>query len=146
MRQELEYHSHDFSPIEIKSDKNICPKEVQSLYMSVGWQYRDTMAIKESLQNSLLVISAWEDNHLVGVGRATGDGVFNATIWDFAVKKSHQNLGIGKLILNSMVTKLDACGIPLITLYTAYTKKNFYSKLGFEFNLEHVFGMYRYNK
>jgi ribosomal protein S18 acetylase RimI-like enzyme len=81
---------------------------------------------------------------LIGIGRATGDGIFNATIWDVAVRPAYQNSGVGSLIVKTMLTKLNDYGIPLITLYTEWPKKSFYSKLGFEFN-SNIIGMYKHN-
>lgn len=132
--------------INIKYDKNIPPEFVQQIYLSVGWQCRDYFQIQKSLEGSFLVASAWLDEMMIGLARATGDGVFSVTIWDFAVNPSYQKLGIGKLLLNSMLTKLNDCDIPLITLYSELDKKNFYSKLGFECNSKKVIGMYKYNK
>jgi len=135
-----------FNNVEIKHTLDIPLQQVQKLYLSVGWQYRDIKTIEESFKKSILVTTAWIGNDLVGIARATGDGIFNATIWDVAVRKDCQGQGIGTKLINSMLTKLDDCGIPLITLYTTYTKKNFYSKLGFEFNINKVMGMYRIKK
>lgn len=132
--------------IEIKYDKNIPPEFVQQIYLSVGWKYRDCFQIKKSLEGSFLVASAWIDEIMIGIARAAGDGVFSVTIWDFAIKPSYQKLGIGKLLLNSLLTKLNDCDIPLITLYSELDKKSFYSKLGFECGSKKIIGMYKYNK
>ena len=128
----------------IRFDKDISPRDILKLYLAVGWQYRETGEIKKSVNNSMVIVSAWDGSTMVGFARATGDWVFNATIWDVAVLPAYQHQGIGKLIMNSMMDKLDDYGIPLITLYTAYTKKDFYSKLGFELDSSKVIGMYRY--
>lgn len=132
--------------IQIKYDKDISPENVQEHYISVGWQQRDCIQIKKSLESSFLVISAWTDERLIGLARATGDGVFSVTIWDLSVKPAYQKQGIGKLLLNSMLTKLNDYDIPLITLYSELDKKNFYSKLGFECGSKKIIGMYKYNK
>jgi ribosomal protein S18 acetylase RimI-like enzyme len=132
--------------IQIKYDKNVPPEFVQQLYISVGWQHRDCFQIRKALEGSFLVVSAWLDERLIGLARATGDGVFSVTIWDFAIKPSHQKQGIGKLLLNSMLTKLNDYDIPLITLYSELDKKSFYSKLGFECGSQKIIGMYKYNK
>lgn len=132
--------------IKIKYDKNISPESVQELYLSVGWQYRDSFQIKKALEGSFLVASAWIGEILIGLARATGDGVFNVTIWDFSVHPAYQKQGLGKLLFNSMLTILNDYNIPLITLYSELDKKNFYSKLGFECNSKKIIGMYRYNK
>lgn len=132
--------------IQIRHDKDISPELIQELYLSVGWQFRDCFQIKKSLEGSFLVVSAWLDEELIGLARATGDGVFSATIWDLAIKPACQKQGIGKLLLNSMLAKLNDCNIPLITLYSELDKKNFYSKLGFECGSKKIIGMYKYNK
>lgn len=131
--------------IKIVESKNISPEQVQELFNSVHWQYRKTSEIEDSFKKSILVISAWDNEILIGMGRATGDGIFNATIWDVAVRPMYQNSGIGTLIIKTMLTKLRACGIPLITLYTESQKKDFYSKLGFETHSS-IIGMFKYNK
>jgi len=128
----------------MNESKNIPADMVQGLYLSVGWQYREIQEIKASFDKSILVVSAWDNEMLIGIGRATGDGIFNATIWDVAVRPAYQNSGIGTLIVKTMLTKLNDCGIPLITLYAEWPKKSFYSKLGFEFN-SNIIGMYKHN-
>lgn len=146
MSQPKNSKNFDINLVEIKHSKDISPDEIQKVYMSVGWQYRDSQDIKKAIENSLLVTSAVYKNKIIGVARATGDGVYNATIWDVAVKPKYQRQGIGTLIMDSMINKLSDYDIPLITLYTSYTKKFFYSKLGFDYNLTQVIGMYIKNK
>ena len=131
--------------IKIKFDKNISPEYVQHLYLSVGWQFRECSEIKRSIQKSFIVCSAWSNDSLIGFARATGDGIYSVTIWDFAIKPSFQNRGIGKYLLNSLIGKINEHNIPLITLYSELDKKNFYSKLGFECDSKKIIGMYRYN-
>lgn len=132
--------------IQIKFEKEIPPESVQELYLSVGWQHRECYEIKRSLEGSFLVVSAWLNEVLIGLARATGDGVYSATIWDLAVFPDYQKRGVGKLLLKSMLTKLKDFDIPLITLYSELDKKNFYSKLGFECGSNKIIGMYKYNK
>ena len=134
----------DLKKIKIHHNNDVSPDFIQRLYLSVGWQYREIQDIKKSLNNSILVTTAWKDEFLIGMSRATGDGIFNATIWDVAVRPDYQNQGIGSLIIKSMLTKLDDHGISLITLYSECAKKNFYSKLGFESNSAKIIGMYRH--
>lgn len=131
--------------IEIKYDKDISPEYIQHLFLSVGWQFRECSEIKKSTERSFLIASAWLGETLVGLARATGDGVSCVTIWDFVVKPSYQKKGIGKLLLNSMMTKLYDYDIPLITLYSESDKKKFYDKVGFVSDSEKITGMYKYN-
>jgi ribosomal protein S18 acetylase RimI-like enzyme len=138
--------SNPLKDITINYEKDISAEAVQQLYLSVGWQFRDCFEIKKSIDRSYLVASAWLRDSLVGFARATGDGIYSVTIWDFAIKPSFQKRGIGKLLLNSMLQKLNSQNIPLITLYSELDKKNFYSKLGFECDSKKIIAMYKYNK
>jgi len=141
------YKNSDFiTSIEIKHEKKLEPEQIQRIYMSVGWQYRKISDIKSALAGSFLVTSAWKDETMIGFARAAGDGVFSVTIWDVVVRPEFQKRGIGKLLINSMLTKLNDCGIPLITLYSELDKINFYSKLGFETYSKNIISMYKYNK
>ena len=128
----------------IDHTNDVSAELIQKLYLSVGWKYRNIKDIQTSLERSVLVTSAWDNEMLIGIARATGDGLFNATIWDVAVHPHYQKQGIGALIIKSMLTKLDDHGIPLITLYTECAKKHFYSKFGFKPNSDRVIAMYRY--
>lgn len=130
--------------VKIRHDKDIQPDKIQSLYLSVGWKYRENKDIKTAIDNSILITSAWHEEQLIGLARATGDGVFNVTIWDVAVRPAYQNQGVGKLLIKSMLDKLNENKIPLVTLYAEWAKKDFYSKLGFESNSNRIVGMYKY--
>ncbi|MBY0359272.1 MAG: GNAT family N-acetyltransferase [Candidatus Obscuribacterales bacterium] len=132
--------------ITVIHDKNISANAVQDLCASVGWSRRDPALIAKALSNSLVVVSAWENQHMVGFARATGDQVFNATIWDVAVRPSHQGFGIGKLLMNELLKDLDQYNIPLITLYADPGTDGFYKRFGFLCDPSGVRGMFRDNE
>ena len=143
---DTEISSKSQNKLIIRHDKDIPAEDVRQICISVGWQSRSAEDIKKALKKSILVTSAWLDDRLIGFARATGDGVFSVTIWDVAVKKDFQRQGIGKKLLNSMLTKLYDYGIPLITLYSELDKINFYSKLGFNAYSKNIVSMYKSNK
>lgn len=134
-----------FIPV-IKFEKNLPPESIQKVFNAVGWKTRNFDDIKKSLEKSIIVVTAWDNDTLIGVARATGDGVFTATVWDLAVIPQYQRLGVGSRIINSMLTKLDACGILLVTLYTDCSNKYFYSKIGFGTQFNKIISMFRYRK
>lgn len=129
--------------ITVSHDKNVSPMEVQDLCASVGWSRREPALINKALLNSLAVVSAWEKETMVGFARATGDYVFNATIWDVAVRPSHQKKGIGKLLMVELLKDLDQYGIPLVTLYADPGTDGFYKRFGFSTDPSGVRGMFR---
>lgn len=117
--------------IVVRRDKEVSPASLQDLCSAVGWSRRDPLLIARALRNSMVVISVWDEDLLVGFARATGDQVFNATIWDVAVRPSHQRRGLGRLLLQELLKELDANQIPIITLYADPGRDAFYKKLGF---------------
>lgn len=129
--------------IQISHDKSISPREVQDLCASVGWSRREPVLISRALLNSLAVVSAWEEGVLVGFARATGDQVFNATVWDVAVRPTHQRRGLGRLVMIELLKELDAYDIPLVTLYADPGTDGFYRRFGFSTDPSGVRGMFR---
>jgi GNAT superfamily N-acetyltransferase len=152
----------DLSSIKISRAKNISPYAVQDLCASVGWARRDADLIQRSLLQSIAVISAWDMSavdsdvqapaeetdvtkfgELIGFARATGDGIFNATIWDVAVRPDHQGIGVGQLLMKSLLQELDREHVLLITLMAEMGQERFYKKFGFITDPANLRGMIR---
>jgi GNAT superfamily N-acetyltransferase len=129
--------------ITVTHDKRVPAFDIQDLCASVGWSRRDPSLIERALANSLAVVSVWDGGLLVGFGRATGDRVFNATIWDVAVRPSHQRRGIGRLVMHELLAELDSYFIPLITLYADPGRDSFYRQFGFSTDPSGIKGMFR---
>jgi len=129
--------------ISVSHAKDISAASVQDICASVGWSKREPDLISQALENSLAVASVWDKGLLVAFARATGDKVFNATVWDVVVRPSHQRLGLGTLVMNELLTQLDVYHIPLITLYADPGTDSFYKKFGFLTDPSGVRGMFR---
>ncbi len=127
----------------VRRDAEIPPDAIQELCASVGWTRRQPALIAEALKNSVAVVSIWDKEILVGFARATGDRVFNATIWDVAVRPSYQRKGIGHLVMKELLCQLDALGIPLVTLFADPGRDRFYKEFGFGSDPQGVCGMFR---
>ncbi|MBX9724820.1 MAG: GNAT family N-acetyltransferase [Candidatus Obscuribacterales bacterium] len=127
----------------VSHDKTISPIQVQDLCASVGWSRRDPVLISRALNHSLAVVSVWEKEIMVGFARATGDQVFNATIWDVAVRPSYQKRGVGRLLMDELLKEIDTYSIPLITLYADPGTDGFYKRFGFSTDPAGVRGMFR---
>lgn len=133
----------DLSSIKISYDKNVSAHAVQDLCSSVGWVRRDLTLIQKSLQNSVAVVTAWDGENLIGFARATGDGIFNATVWDVAVRPDHQGIGVGQLVVHALLEELDREKILLITLLAEPGQERFYKKFGFITDPANLRGMVR---
>ncbi len=128
----------------VSHDKAVPPNSVQELCASVGWSRREPDLIVKALANSLAVVSIWVDGELIGFARATGDKVFNATIWDMVVRPDFQRMGVGRLVMAELLKELDEeYGIPLVTLYADPGTDGFYKRFGFLCDPSGVRGMFR---
>jgi aralkylamine N-acetyltransferase len=132
-----------YKGLTVSHDKAISPLQVQDLCASVGWSRRDPILIAKALSYSLSVISVWDKDIMVGFARATGDHVFNATIWDVAVRPAYQKRGIGRLLMVELLKDLDRYSIPLITLFADPGTNGFYKRFGFSTDPAGVRGMFR---
>jgi GNAT superfamily N-acetyltransferase len=127
----------------VSLDKTISAEQVQEICASVGWTRREVSLIARALENSLAVASVWEKGRLIAFARATGDKVFNATVWDVVVRPSYQGMGLGVLVMNALLKELDSYNIPLITLYADPGTDGFYKRFGFLGDPAGVRGMFR---
>jgi len=110
------------------------PETFGALFETTGWNdsYRATVSdLGLALDRSWKVISAYEGNELVGVGRVVSDGSLHAMIYDLIVRPSHQGQGIGSAILKKLVSACRTEGIRDIQLFSASGKAGFYERHGF---------------
>ena len=127
----------------VRHERNLPPEAVQDICSSVGWSRRELELISKALDNSVAVVSVWDGALIVGFSRATGDKVFNATIWDMVVRPSYQGRGVGRLVMDELLKELDRSGIPLVTLYADPGTDGFYRRFGFLADPLGVRGMFR---
>ena len=73
--------------------------ELEQLLEAVGWSRRPIRRVRKALTHSLLKVGLWRHDarvpRLIGFARCTGDGVFDATVWDVAVHPLYQGNGLG---------------------------------------------------
>ncbi len=84
-------------------------EQIMELYHDVGWSAytKDPIRLEQAFNNSLFVLSAWIDDELVGLIRVVGDGLTIVYIQDLLVKNAYQNKGIGKELMNMILTKYE---------------------------------------
>lgn len=120
--------------MKIEEYKNFNMDEIKSLYNAVGWKaYTDNMTrLMEGYKNSLKVLAAFEDDKLIGIIRAVGDGFTMVFIQDVLVIPSEQGKGVGKSLLKAMIDLYPE--VRQIELATDIDTKTigFYKSLGFK--------------
>lgn len=114
--------------------KDLPCEQLLHLFMSAGWCKGEiTKEQKENFNigfiNSTLVISAWEDNCLVGAVRVISDKIFRSVIYDLVVSPEYQNKGIGKELVRRCILKYPNSEWLVQTTKEIY---NYYEKLGFK--------------
>jgi predicted N-acetyltransferase YhbS len=92
----------------------------------------DLECLKGMLANSNLVVSAWEDHHLVGIARSVTDFHYACYLSDLAVAQTHQKMGIGKQLQTLTQEQLGPkCKLILIAAPAA---NQYYEHIGFTNN------------
>ncbi len=85
--------------------------------------------IDAMLQNADLLISAWDDDRLVGIARAVTDYAYCCYLSDLAVDEAYQRRGIGQELLATLKQALHPqCKIILLAAPQA---TDYYPHIGF---------------
>ncbi len=79
------------------------------------------------------VISVRDDDRLIGFARATSDGIYRATIWDVVIDPDYQRLGLGRKLVETVLSHPSMQRVERIYLTTTH-QQHFYERLGFECN------------
>ena len=106
--------------------------QVQALFNAYSFwaRCRSRNALMRMLLGSCVVVSAWQAGRLVGLGRATSDGVFRAVLWDVVVASEQQGQGLGRRIVESLLSYKTVAEAERVYLMTT-NSSGFYEKLGF---------------
>ena len=91
---------------------------------------RSRGALVRMLLGSCSVVSAWQGGELVGIGRATSDGVFRAVLWDVVVAEEYQGRGVGRRIVQALLSSPPVVASERVYLMTT-NSSGFYARLGF---------------
>ncbi|KLU63483.1 acetyltransferase (GNAT) family protein [Peptococcaceae bacterium CEB3] len=107
---------------------NIDWNYVSKTLKEVGMAYFNGEVHKKAFENSHTVVFVFNDNKLIGFGRAISDGAYQAAIYDIAVIPEYQGRKVGSVIMNCILERIPQCNV---ILYAAIGKERFYEKLGF---------------
>jgi citrate lyase synthetase len=104
-------------------------EELSALYRAAPLGDKSPAHFEKVFANSLFKLFVYDEQRLVGAGRALADGGDCSYICDIAVLPSHQGTGIGKQIVTRLVEA--SRGHKKIILYAVPGKESFYRKFGF---------------
>jgi predicted N-acetyltransferase YhbS len=88
----------------------------------------DRSRMQKMLQNANLVITAWDEDLLVGISRALTDFSYATYLSDLAVRQSRQRQGIGKELMRRTQ---QASAPATIVLLAAPAAEQYYPHVGF---------------
>lgn len=120
--------------INYQINQTIAKTDLIKLYNSVGWfAYTKTRVnLMAAVTNSLMVVSAWADNQLVGLVRVVGDGQTIIFIQDILVDPKFQNQHIGTELMNRVLSQYPAVRQKVLLTEEAPDVRYFYEKFGFK--------------
>ena len=101
---------------------------VVDILQKAGMANRTVKIHQRAFNNSHTVVFVFDEDKLIGFGRAISDGEYQAAIYDVAVMPSYQGKGIGKTIVRAIVGNIPNCNC---ILYASPGKEAFYEKEGF---------------
>lgn len=115
--------------------ENVIPglKDLINLYNDVGWSNytKQSDMLLKAYENSLLVITAWSTDNLVGAIRLVGDGYSIIYIQDILVLKEYQHMGIGTILFSKAMDKYRDVYQKVLLTDNEPKTKSFYEKMGF---------------
>lgn len=94
--------------ITYKETKEFAKEQLEDLFLSVNWQsgkYPDKLVA--GMKNSSHVISAWDNERLIGLARGLDDGVTVAFVHYLLVNPEYQKYHIGTELLNRLLKKFE---------------------------------------
>ncbi|MBD1845400.1 GNAT family N-acetyltransferase [Cyanobacteria bacterium FACHB-63] len=109
--------------------------QLQSLFKVAAFWASDRKLedLAIAIKNSDPVISAWDHDRLIGFARATSDGVYRATIWDVVVHPDYQGAGLGRKLVQTVLSHPHVSKVERLYLMTT-NQQEFYKRIGFEIN------------
>jgi ribosomal protein S18 acetylase RimI-like enzyme len=118
----------------IYKEKNPEKSEYFLLFDTTGWNQKYKLnedQLFQAISNSWYMISAYDNNRLIGYGRIISDGIQHALILDLIVIPDFQHRGIGRTILSKLVNRCLQSKICDIQLFSAKGNIPFYQLNGF---------------
>ncbi|MEI4770839.1 GNAT family N-acetyltransferase [Psychrobacillus sp. FJAT-51614] len=105
-----------------------------ALFKNEWWtQNRQLSDIKQMVENSNVVIGFIneETDELVGFARVITDTIYRAFIFDVIAKEEHRERGIGKILMNTILTHSLVKDVERVELYCPDRLVPYYEKWGF---------------
>ena len=114
----------------IEKIKNVNWEELSNLYHIAPLGEKHPKDLEKVFSNSLYTYFVYDEDKLIGAGRALADGIDCSYLCDVAVHPDYQGKGIGRKIILQLVEASK--NHKKILLYSTPGKETFYAKFGFK--------------
>ena len=118
---------------EYRTERSLAAGKLDDLIEAVGWGRRGDAAWARICALSSLLVTVWDGERIVGLGRVLEDGTM-CMLYDIAVHPDHQGRGIGTEIMNRIVDRLRQQSHQSVGLFAwsgSPMNVPFYEKFGF---------------
>jgi N-acetylglutamate synthase and related acetyltransferases len=105
----------------------------QSKLLFSSFSGKKKSSASRKAKNSEPVVTVWDDERAIGFARATSDGIYRATIWDVAIHPDYQGAGLGRKLVETVLSHPRMNRVERVYLMTTY-KQSFYERIGFQPN------------
>lgn len=128
----------DCRHIQFSSDRTLVSqnlRQLQQLFdVTAFWaRERSLEDLAIAIANSDPVVSVWDGDRLIGCARATSDGIYRASIWDVAVHPDYQGMGLGRKLVETVISHPQLARVERVYLTTTH-QQSFYKRIGFQEN------------
>ena len=110
-------------------------QDLMALYKDAGWWdqacERNPEFLTRIVAHSALFVGAFAQTRMIGMGRALSDLISDAYIQDVVVLHNYRGRGIGRNIIQTLITGLKGHGVDWIGLIGEPGTGSFYQSLGF---------------
>jgi ribosomal protein S18 acetylase RimI-like enzyme len=107
-----------------------------------GLSPRSREAAEKGLPNSLYGIHIQTRSTTIAMGRVVGDGALNFEIVDVAVAPTFQGQGLGRVVMEHIMSYLDREALPSAYITLMADVPELYEKFGFKLSSPESEGMY----
>ena len=124
--------------IQFKVNTKISAADAIEVFKDAGIDrpIEDPARIQAMLDNSNLIVTAWDGTHLIGIARSVTDYTYCCYLSDLAVKKENQKSGVGTTLIE--LTQNAAGEKTMLILLSNSAAMEYYPKTGFD-KTEHGF-------
>jgi len=126
----------DATTLEIKTRHDLPFDQLVELYNSVGWQAytnaKQAPKLQDAIRNSTYVVTAWDENRLVGLARCISDDVSICYLQDILIHPNYQRLGLGRKLLMNCLARFEHVRMKVLMTDDEERQKKFYESLGYK--------------